>query len=151
MSITIINNQKVIKIPLKKTRLFIEKVIEGLLLPGSTQISFIFAGRPGIKKLNKRYFKTTRATDVIALRYKNTHTHNVYKEYLGDVIICPEVARVNAKLFRKSFIYELYLYIVHGTLHLLGYSDTSARAAAKMKRIQERVLKTACKSLKIKI
>lgn len=151
MSITIINNQKVIKIPLKKTRHFIERVIEALSLPGNTQINFIFAGRTEIKKLNKRYFKTTRATDVIALGYKNALAHNVYKEYLGDVIICPEVARDNAKLFRKSFIYELYLYIVHGMLHLLGYSDTSIRAAAKMKRIQERVLKTACKSLKIKI
>jgi probable rRNA maturation factor len=151
MNITIINNQKAVKIPLKKTRLFIEKVIDCLSLPGNAQISFIFAGRPEIKKLNKRYFEKNKATDVISLGYKESRTCSMYSEYLGDVIVCPVIARDNAKLYGKSFIYELYLYIAHGLLHLLGYSDKSARAAEKMKKAQEEVLKTACKSLRIKI
>jgi probable rRNA maturation factor len=151
MNITIINNQQAVKIPLKKTRLFIEKALEGLSLPGNTQASFSFVDSTQIKKLNKRYFKKDKATDVITLGYKKTRAFNAYEEYLGDVIICPVIARENAKLYGKSFLYEFYLYITHGLLHLLGYSDISARAAAKMKRAQERVLKKVCESLKIKI
>ena len=51
---------------------------------------------------------------------------------LGDVVVCPEVARTNARDRRESLERELEILLVHGTLHLLGYDHQGAEDKARM-------------------
>jgi len=52
--------------------------------------------------------------------------------FLGDVVVCPHVARQ-----RDPSIYrELTLYLVHGLLHLMGYDDQRQEDRAVMERRQ---------------
>ena len=56
---------------------------------------------------------------------------------LGDIFICKEVLKINAKKYEKSLIEELQLVLVHGLLHLLGFSHNQE---TKLKTYEEKIL-----------
>ena len=57
---------------------------------------------------------------------------------LGDIVLCPEFAKTQAKRARHSFDHELAVLTVHGVLHLLGYDhaepEEGARCSASRRR-----------------
>ena len=61
---------------------------------------------------------------------------------LGDVVLCPAVARRNAAAASRSGTYddELALLVVHGILHLLGMDHADDREAAVMERRERELL-----------
>jgi len=89
-------------------------------------ISFIKRGK--MKELNKKYRGKNNPTDVLSFSMKEG-------KFLGDVIICPSVAKENAKKFGCSIKSELARLAAHGILHLLGYKH-----GKKMFDLQEKVL-----------
>ena len=94
------------------------------------------------KALNIKYFKKNHSTDVITLPifkdYKNLLKSN-FKEVvvLGDIFISKEDLKINAKKYEKSLIEELQLVLVHGLLHLLGFSHNQE---TKLKTYEEKIL-----------
>jgi probable rRNA maturation factor len=61
--------------------------------------------------------------------------------YLGDIAISVDAARRQARIFDSTVSRELRLYLIHGVLHLLGYDDGTAKAARRMHRREEWLLK----------
>ena len=61
---------------------------------------------------------------------------------IGDIYICPEVARDNAKRQGIPIGEEVLRLVVHGTLHVLGYEHPvgESRTESPMWRRQERIL-----------
>jgi probable rRNA maturation factor len=61
---------------------------------------------------------------------------------VGDIYICPDVARANASAARCGVREELLRLVVHGTLHVLGWDhpEDDARVASAMWRRQEKLL-----------
>ncbi len=49
------------------------------------------------------------------------------KKLTGDIIISAQQACINARIFNTNPVYELYLYVAHGLLHLLGYDDKTVK------------------------
>ena len=94
------------------------------------------------KALNMKYFNKNHSTDVITLPifkdYKNLLKSN-FKEVvvLGDIFISKEDLKINAKKYEKSLIEELQLVLVHGLLHLLGFSHNQE---TKLKTYEEKIL-----------
>jgi probable rRNA maturation factor len=60
---------------------------------------------------------------------------------LGDVVLCPQVAAVQAKRAGHSPQAELELLCVHGVLHLLGYDHADPEEEAEMFRLQGELLR----------
>jgi len=62
------------------------------------------------------------------------------RETVGDVYICPAVAREHARALRIPPREELIRLVVHGTLHALGYEhpEGEGRTRSAMWRRQER-------------
>jgi len=56
---------------------------------------------------------------------------------LGDIFISKEDLKINAKKYEKSLIEELQLVLVHGLLHLLGFSHNQE---TKLKTYEEKIL-----------
>lgn len=79
-----------------------------------------------IAAVHVQYMDVPGATDVITFQH-------------GDVVISAETARARAEEFGHGVEQELALYIVHALLHLNGFDDTSHRAAARMRKIQDRL------------
>jgi probable rRNA maturation factor len=59
---------------------------------------------------------------------------------LGDVVLCPEVAREQAESLGRTYAEELHLLCAHGILHLLGYDHAEPADEKTMVEQQNRVL-----------
>jgi probable rRNA maturation factor len=92
-------------------------------------VSFVTAG--AIKKLNSRYRRKNKATDVLSFNMDE-------KDLLGDIFICPAVARKNAKEYGVTLEQEIARLFVHGVLHLMGY-DHGKKMFAKQEKILKEV------------
>jgi probable rRNA maturation factor len=102
-------------------------------------LSITFVGRSAISRLNHRYLGHHGATDVISFGLARVGRRGAV---VGDVYICAEVARDNARRQGIGAGEELLRLVVHGTLHVLGYDHPSgaARTTSGMWRKQERIL-----------
>jgi len=97
-------------------------------------LSLAFIKKEEIKKLNKKFRGKNKPTDVLSFLLNE-------KRYLGEIIICPEIVKENAKKYRVSVKKEMLKVFVHGILHLCGYDhEKSAGEAEKMQKKQEKYL-----------
>ena len=58
--------------------------------------------------------------DQLSNEIKKLNSHN--EETLGDMFFCRPILKKNATEFHKGLIEELQLVLIHGLLHLVGYS-----------------------------
>ena len=99
----------------------------------NTTVGILVTNDAQIQKINKKFLKHDTATDVIAFNLDKTH--------LGDIVVSAETARKCSARLKISFREELARYLVHGTLHLLGYRDKKKNDRARMHTRQEMILK----------
>ncbi|HET6760607.1 MAG TPA: rRNA maturation RNase YbeY [Gemmatimonadaceae bacterium] len=102
-------------------------------------LSITFVGRAAMSELNRRYMRHHGPTDVISFGLQRTGKGG---PVIGDIYICPEVARDNAKRQGVSVTEEVLRLVVHGTLHVLGHDHPTgaSRTTSPMWRRQERIL-----------
>ncbi|HXG71530.1 MAG TPA: rRNA maturation RNase YbeY [Gemmatimonadaceae bacterium] len=102
-------------------------------------ISVTFLGRAAMSNLNKRYLGHMGATDVISFGFGKLGPRDAV---IGDIYICPEIARANAIRAGIAPGEELLRLVVHGTLHVLGHEhpEKGDRSRSAMWRRQERIL-----------
>jgi probable rRNA maturation factor len=102
-------------------------------------ISLVLA--PESKRLNKRYRKIDKPTDVLSFAFENSLGRSPMGES-GEVVLCPKVIAENAKKYSLSFKSEITRVLVHGVLHILGYDHESGETKAqKMRSKEEKYLK----------
>lgn len=96
-------------------------------------------------RLNRRHLEHAGATDVISFGFAPTPGGGV----VGDIYICPDVARRNARAERCGVREELLRLVVHGTLHVLGWDhpEDTDRAVCPMWKRQERLLAAVMRQL----
>jgi len=78
-----------------------------------------FVGPQTMQALNKKYRHQDKPTDVLSFTMKEKGLDG--KFYLGDIIICLEAARKQAKEHHHSLLREVEILVIHGFLHLLGF------------------------------
>ena len=83
------------------------------------ELSYIFCNDDFLSKLKKKFFKKNQFTDVIAFRLNSYEE----KEIEGEIYISLPRAKENAKIYEEPYEKEVARLIIHGCLHLLGYSD----------------------------
>ncbi len=94
-----------------------------------------------IKKLNKKYRKMNTLTDVLSFE-NPLRVHPKDFQFLGNIVICKDVAAKQAKVFKHSFHQECIILLVHALLHLLGYDhEKSPKHAKKMMELESKILK----------
>lgn len=112
-------------------------VLDSEEVDDSAELSILFVGADHIRRLNARYAGDDYATDVLAFPM-NEDDEDDDPLMVGDVVVCPEVARDNAAKAGSTLERELQMLVVHGTLHLLGYDhQNDAQRAAMEKRMSE--------------
>jgi probable rRNA maturation factor len=102
-------------------------------------LSITFVGRAAISRLNRRYLGHEGPTDVISFGLQRIGKRGAV---LGDIYICAEVARENARRRGIAAGEELLRLVVHGTLHVLGHDhpEGEKRTGSPMWRRQERIV-----------
>jgi len=79
------------------------------------------------KKLNQKTFNTNKPTDVLSFPLYNdieaiNELDKSMSEDMGDMFICRNIIKKNAEIYDKDFVEELQYIVIHGLLHLIGYS-----------------------------
>lgn len=120
---------------------FLKRVAETVLKGENNKkgsLSIALVGLKRIQKLNKAYRKKDYPTDVLSFNSpKEFPAVSEDERELGEVIICPQQVKKNAKKFNSSFKKELVRVLIHGILHLLGYDHEKSEREAKEMRERE--------------
>jgi len=98
------------------------------------EIGFVLVSDRRIAALHDEFMSDPTPTDVI------TFLH-------GEIVISAETARREARRRELPVAEEIARYAVHGLLHLAGWSDLDAGAAAEMRSVQEKILRRALRNL----
>lgn len=114
---------------------------------GRSDLSILLVGDRFMRRLNRRYRRKDRTTDVLAFPMAvsprlTSHASRLTSSMLGDVVISLPQAERQAAQAGHSVDRELTVLVIHGTLHLLGYDhERSAREARRMARRESLVLR----------
>jgi probable rRNA maturation factor len=118
------------------SRALVRRVVEAVLQAERRQglVSVTFLGRHSMQRLNAAHKGHDRPTDVL------TFALGTKGQVIGDVYICPWVARREARARGIPLREELIRLVVHGTLHALGreHPEGPDRTRSAMWRRQER-------------
>lgn len=99
------------------------------------EINFIFCSDAYLIDLNRRYLRHDYYTDIL------TFDNRIGEGPLtGDIYISIERVGDNASCFGVTFDDELHRVMVHGILHLIGYSDASPSRKKVMKKKEDAYL-----------
>lgn len=103
------------------------------------ELSVTCLDETGISELNREWLDREGPTDVLAFEMGGEG------ELLGDVYLCPAVARRAAREAGVPFREELTRLAVHGTLHVLGHDhpEEGDRWSSPMFRLQEELVARA--------
>lgn len=100
------------------------------------QISYIFCSDEYLLRINKEFLNHYTLTDVI------TFSLSEPKEPVhGEVYLSVERIMENAKSFKVTYQNELLRVMIHGALHLCGYTDKTKVTRAHMKEREDYYLK----------
>ena len=89
----------------------------GMIGKSGASVNVLFSGDERIRKLNSEFRDVDASTDVMAFPSGDDG------EFLGDVIISIETAKIHAKELGHGLDHEIGVLLVHGILHLVGYTD----------------------------
>ena len=94
-----------------------------------------------MKKLNKKFRKCNKSTDVLSFPSFSLRNLKLIKEknfYIGDIAASYEIINFRSK--KNNFFLEFDKMWIHGLLHLIGYNHTKNKDYFKMNRIEKRIL-----------
>jgi probable rRNA maturation factor len=124
---------------------------------GETEVSLLFVDEDAIAHLNEQFLGKKGPTDVLSFPIEDepgptgrspdfggtgpgTMAEQGALTLLGDVVICPSVAAVNAAEHEVTLDDELALLVVHGLLHLLGMDHDKDAEAERMEALEQQLL-----------
>ena len=133
------------------------RVLDSRGITGPAEVSLLFVDEESMAALNQQFLERAGPTDVLAFPIEDEPTSSgrspdsggpgpgtelvdVPLLLLGDVVICPAVARRNAAAHGVAYEDELALLVVHGLLHLLGMDHEVEAEAQRMEQLERLLL-----------
>lgn len=105
---------------------------------GESELLIRLVDTSEIQMLNKTYRGKNQTTNVLS--FPSDLPVEIEEPILGDVVICIQVVREEAKAQGKTFVHHLIHMAVHGTLHLLGYDHIEDDEAVVMESLEIKIL-----------
>ncbi|KYG64358.1 rRNA maturation factor [Bdellovibrio bacteriovorus] len=105
------------------------------------ELTLVFLDKKPAQKINFEFRGKDYATDVLSFDSMDPIS-------FGELVMCPEVLKRQAKEHKLSFQHELGYMLLHGVLHLLGYDhETNEKDAKEMFDLQDAVFEKLLKKL----
>ncbi|MDR0985047.1 MAG: rRNA maturation RNase YbeY [Endomicrobium sp.] len=123
----------------KKSIVFFRKIVFFSLKEkkiNTCELNFILLKNREMKNINEKYRKKNTITDVISFLL-------VPKMLIGDIYIAKEQSKIQAIKYNNTWEAELIYLIIHGLLHLYGYTDYDKINKTKMFNEQNKLFKQA--------
>ena len=135
-----------------------ELVLAEERVPPDAEMSVLFVDRQTITDLNARFLDGDGPTDVLAFPLDEEEVASGRRPdeggrgpgapaestdppiVIGDVVVCPAVAKNQSDERAADLDDELALLVVHGTLHLLGFDHAEEPDARRMQAREQELL-----------
>lgn len=108
------------------------------------ELSLTFVGKQRIRTINREYREIDRVTDVISFAFLDNEDNIQFSKNvpisLGEIFICCDVAKKQAKAYNHSLKREYSFLFLHGLLHLFGYDHMTEEDEKIMFGLQEEIL-----------
>ncbi len=95
-------------------------------------ISYVFCSDDFLLKLNQEYLNHDTLTDILTFTLSNSSLPVV-----SEIYISVERVKENAENLKIPFLTELYRVMIHGVLHLCGYTDETKPEKATMRKKED--------------
>ena len=90
---------------------------------------FVFTNDAYLLQLNQQFLNHDTYTDILTFSLNRDQS-----PISGEIYISVERVKENAAKFHETFINELHRVMIHGVLHLCGYSDYNQKKKTDMRK-----------------
>ncbi|MBR2967200.1 MAG: rRNA maturation RNase YbeY [Clostridia bacterium] len=125
---------------------------ETLKLSGDAMVELVFYNEQEIRELNLQTRGIDKSTDVLSYpnldeikpfareNYPFDFDEETNCVFLGSIVICEQIAKLQAQEYGHSVVRERAYLFLHGLLHLLGYDHMDEADKKVMREKEEAVL-----------
>ena len=128
--IGVVNNHPRLRFSHRETQRTVGTVLQGERSSGMA-ISVIFVDNRFIRRVNRKFLDHDAVTDVISFPFRDGMGPD------AEVYVNLDRARSQAKDYRVTYTEEVRRLLIHGTLHLFGYTDATKRNRVKMRKRED--------------
>jgi probable rRNA maturation factor len=132
--IHITNRQKTLKVDRRRVRDAVQAIVRDTGI-AEAKISIAIVDDATIARLHGQFLDDPEPTDVLSFVLDRAE-----QSLEGEVVASADTAKASATRYNSTPEDELLLYVIHGTLHLVGYDDTAPRERAVMRRKEKQYL-----------
>lgn len=98
-------------------------------------LTYIFCSDEKILEINNQYLQHDYYTDIITFDYSEDNIIS------GDIFISLDTVKSNSEQFKTEYKEELHRVIIHGILHLSGFSDHTEEEEKQMRNLENQAIK----------
>ena len=143
MSVVIVNRQCTKKVNVRRLRQMLTAALKELgVTQAELEINLVAAAE--MTRINETFLRHAGSTDVITFDYREPRGRKpeAADNLHGELLVCVDEAVRQARKFKTTWQSEVLRYIVHGILHLLGHEDLKAVSRRRMKRAEDRLVRS---------
>lgn len=115
------------------------------------ELSVVLCDDSFIHQLNKKHRNKDNATDVLSFPMTDAQKGAIKNELLGDVIISVDTARRQAEQRNHNLLTEVTTLLIHGILHLVGYTHETDEDENEMNSTADNIMKTFMSEKKVPV
>ena len=135
-----INNESGIEVDESRMLRLAAFVLESLHVHPDTELGIMLVDEGAIERLHVQWMDEPGPTDVLSFPMDELRPGRIDAQtpagLLGDVVICPQVAEVQAEAAGHDLQQEVSVLLTHGMLHLLGFDHATPDEEAEMFGLQ---------------
>lgn len=139
-----INNEAGVAVAPDRLQRLAAFVLESLHVHPDTDLGVLLVDEAAIEQLHVQWMDEPGPTDVLSFPMDELRPGRVDAKtpagILGDVVICPQVAQVQAEAAGHDLEQEVSVLLTHGMLHLLGFDHATPDEEAEMFGLQRDLL-----------
>ncbi|MBL3698097.1 rRNA maturation RNase YbeY [Leucobacter luti] len=139
-----INNESGIPVEEERLQRLAAFVLESMHVHPDTELGVVMADEAAIEQLHVQWMNEPGPTDVLSFPMDELRPGRVDAQtpagLLGDIVICPQVAEVQAEAAGHDLGQEMSVLLTHGMLHLLGFDHATPEEEAEMFGLQRDLL-----------
>ena len=136
MQIQIFKQNPSYRIPRRRLNHLMTSILAGESCNRRANIVLIFVTNSEIRRLNRKFLKHDRATDVVAFDLSDDEKQAIEAE----IYVSSEKARMQAITHQVSFSDEIMRLAAHGLLHILGYNDRTPKEKNRMLQLGDQYI-----------
>lgn len=139
-----VNNESGVTIDEGRVQRLASFTLESMFVHPDTEVSVMLVNEAAIEQLHVQWMNEPGATDVLSFPMDELRPGRPDSlspaGLLGDIVVCPQIAAVQADAAGHSLEQEITVLVTHGMLHLLGFDHGTPDEEAEMFGLQRDIV-----------